>query len=376
MINQEQLFAFIERIYASVTDPSQWSLLLADLNTVLNSSHALFYSQNYADGSAKFGCSQGFDEDVLNLYCNKYGKISPTFHHAKSLPAGQVYTDNMYPNQKEYQSSEFYDYLSKYEMEHLLQVHPLRDENRMSVILFRRNKIQGHYTPNEVKILELLTPHFRQAFKLHKQLHIQTEQSKSIANAVEQLNYGVILVNHQGCIDFMNSTALRYINAQDGLKISQNKLNAIHKPSNDLLQNELCQALKTSANTCFSAGRNIAIQRTSGKRAYGVMILPRSIDSILAIEKSSGVTALIADPESLPQLNTDLLKKQYNLTQRETELILLLTSGKSTNEIAELLNISKETIRSHLKNIFMKTGVNSQTQLVQLLLIGSVHVSC
>jgi DNA-binding NarL/FixJ family response regulator len=49
---------------------------------------------------------------------------------------------------------------------------------------------------------------------------------------------------------------------------------------------------------------------------------------------------------------------QYNLTERELEVLQLLTKGHSTKAIADKLHIGFNTVRSHLKNIYAKLHVN------------------
>jgi len=49
---------------------------------------------------------------------------------------------------------------------------------------------------------------------------------------------------------------------------------------------------------------------------------------------------------------------QYHLTERELEVLQLLTKGHSTKVIADKLDIAFTTVRSHLKNIYAKLHVN------------------
>jgi hypothetical protein len=50
----------------------------------------------------------------------------------------------------------------------------------------------------------------------------------------------------------------------------------------------------------------------------------------------------------------------------------LLADGRSPTEIAEMLNLSKNTLKSQLASIYGKTGTSRQSQLVRLLLQISV----
>jgi DNA-binding CsgD family transcriptional regulator len=54
------------------------------------------------------------------------------------------------------------------------------------------------------------------------------------------------------------------------------------------------------------------------------------------------------------------------LTDREREVTQLLLQGNSAKSIARLLDIAADTARNHLKHIYSKLGVASQTQLFAL----------
>ena len=55
---------------------------------------------------------------------------------------------------------------------------------------------------------------------------------------------------------------------------------------------------------------------------------------------------------------------QYDLTQKEKEVLSSLVEGKSFKMIADALNISYETVRSHMKSIYGKLHVHSNTEAV------------
>jgi DNA-binding NarL/FixJ family response regulator len=50
------------------------------------------------------------------------------------------------------------------------------------------------------------------------------------------------------------------------------------------------------------------------------------------------------------------------LTKRETEILGLISEGKTYTQISEELFISKETSKTHIKNIYSKLQVNSKSQ--------------
>lgn len=58
------------------------------------------------------------------------------------------------------------------------------------------------------------------------------------------------------------------------------------------------------------------------------------------------------------------LKNEYNLTLRENQVLTALVNGKVYKDIASDLNISYETVRSHMKNIYRKIHVTSLSEAV------------
>jgi ATP/maltotriose-dependent transcriptional regulator MalT len=53
------------------------------------------------------------------------------------------------------------------------------------------------------------------------------------------------------------------------------------------------------------------------------------------------------------------------LTPREWEVLDLLCTGQSTDDIANALVLSSETVRSHIKNLLRKLGVSSRQAAVE-----------
>ena len=73
-----------------------------------------------------------------------------------------------------------------------------------------------------------------------------------------------------------------------------------------------------------------------------------------------------------PQVSSYLLRelqepvKPTTLTDREAQVLSLLAQGKSNKEIASYLQIAEDTVKSHIRHILTKLGVQSRTQAVIL----------
>lgn len=69
-------------------------------------------------------------------------------------------------------------------------------------------------------------------------------------------------------------------------------------------------------------------------------------------------------------LSTILLRDLYGLTGAQAAVAERLATGATLEAVAETLEISLHTARSHLRQVFAKTGTARQSQLVSLLLRG------
>jgi len=65
-----------------------------------------------------------------------------------------------------------------------------------------------------------------------------------------------------------------------------------------------------------------------------------------------------------------LLNQQFNhvLTKREIDIVLLVCQGLSNQQISDTLFVSTNTIKTHLKNVFIKTESNSRANLISKML--------
>ena len=65
-------------------------------------------------------------------------------------------------------------------------------------------------------------------------------------------------------------------------------------------------------------------------------------------------------------------KNNYELTKRETAVLVQLAQGKTNKEIADALNVSVHTVISHRKNITHKTGIKSVAGLTVYAMLNNL----
>lgn len=70
----------------------------------------------------------------------------------------------------------------------------------------------------------------------------------------------------------------------------------------------------------------------------------------------------------LSQKNLTEKTNDYNLTDREKEVLTFLVEGLEYKEIGMKMNVSPNTIRNHISNIYKKLHVTSKTQAIRIFL--------
>ncbi len=86
-------------------------------------------------------------------------------------------------------------------------------------------------------------------------------------------------------------------------------------------------------------------------------------------EKPGPYVCIFAREDSVAdRLNLNDIRRQFELTRRETDVLRRTLSGLKNAEVAEDLNISEQTVKDYLSEVYFKSGVKNKFELVSLIL--------
>ncbi|HWR38916.1 MAG TPA: diguanylate cyclase [Patescibacteria group bacterium] len=100
----------------------------------------------------------------------------------------------------------------------------------------------------------------------------------------------------------------------------------------------------------------------SGVEALQIPLGPNGHSGFVSVR--CGINTMRPQGENVPE---NLLRNEgtsYDFTKREQEVIKLITQGKTNKQISEVLMISVETVKVHVKNILAKAETTSRTALI------------
>jgi DNA-binding CsgD family transcriptional regulator len=181
---------------------------------------------------------------------------------------------------------------------------------------------------------------------------------------LDRLDRGVILMDAQGRIIDANSLALQVLRSCSGFTVRSGRLTF----TDPTLEGRMQLAI----NGCkpgLRGGRAILATRVRCRGSDPYRIVVRAVPSH-ADEREVSFFAVVYAPNGLRGISLDVLREVYGLTPAQASVARSLFAGRSVEETARALDLSLNTVRTHLKQIFTKCEVNSQAELMHLLALG------
>jgi DNA-binding NarL/FixJ family response regulator len=106
------------------------------------------------------------------------------------------------------------------------------------------------------------------------------------------------------------------------------------------------------------AAAEVAIRRVVDQaqdRVVRSMVLAACLEIMLAAEDLRAALARVGSPDRSARSG-----ETHGLTQRELQVLRLVTAGRTNKAIAADLVLSERTVDRHVSNIFTKLGVSSR----------------
>lgn len=367
MISDEVLTNLIGTVYDAAADASLWTSLLEALAKSCRADSAALVMHNLGQEVHTISAGWEMDPEAGRLYQQYYGAMDVWALRGRSKPAGYVCSSESLCTTEELVTTEVYnDFMVPYEVAHGMFALVENNGARWASVSMYRNPLSGNFRASDLYVLDRLIPHMQRAFKLHFQFSELKARNQSMESALNLLITGVVFLGIAGVVLSMNSKAEEVFSRTDGLLLRHGKLRAALYVESNCLLGMINGALATATGQGCCAGGTISISRKNG-RPLSVTIVPlHGFNNGLSERAAAAV--FISDPDQNLELPANLLQRCYGLTPAEARLAMILLEGHSLREAADSCGVTQNTVRSQLKSVFLKTGVNRQSELIRLLL--------
>lgn len=355
---------------AATSNQSNNKNFLTLLKNLLNLQHATLIVRQPTTTDPGLIYTSGSDADIA-AFGNEEGAYTSLYIQDPlvNLPLNEVVTlEDITPSDQLIKSEYYQLFLKPFDIYHVAGIDWLYEKNSRISIRFTRDETQGPFTEDDKEFFRLLIPHLEQSVALGIQLRQLDSERQIYAESISKRSMGIITLDKSGNILQCNTTAENYLSEGDGFREVQKHIKINNSAINESFNKHVQEALESIRKHERAPINALAIPRDNGKAGYQLMIKPMLVDSHDESDITPYLTVLIQDPEKNLEISVRTLMNLYQLTMSEATIAILLAEGHTTDEVAVELDIKKNTVRAHLRAMFVKMGVTQQSMLVSLVL--------
>lgn len=290
--------------------------------------------------------------------------------HMVTLPVGSPAASDSFVSLDQLRGTDFYgEILEPWDIGHgaLFVVDDTRKFHFAMTI--HRSSTRGPFTSTELEASQELLPHLRRAMQLRLLLERNREQEKLALEALDQLAAGVLILDSRARVLFANTAAQEIVAARDVLALTDGTVRCRQREQSNILRRLLGSAI------AGGPGGSLLLSAPSRRLPVSALVTPLvgTLAVSLAAQGLQGAAAVfLSDPERHAATSIEHLQALYKLSPTEARVAWLIARSKSIRDAARSLGLSPETVRTHLKHIYAKTGVNRQSALAYLLATAAV----
>jgi len=375
---QEDLLDFVGDIYEASYKPGHWEVVMAKLCQLTGSKSSVLIIENQKSGNRQIISIYGISRILAVAYNAGLGRYDNTF----SLVKTKINDVTILPSQELKQNNpSYYQFILKpSDIGHISVVDLHKDSDiRIGMAVHRSLNAPG-YSNNETNILRLISPHICRAVLIQRELGNAHSEARNMMSLVSKMPMGMLLIDKYGEVKFCNSVAEFVISKHKGLSLVDNKLQA-HNREN---QKQLEFALQNVLDVLHSETEQDKPTVTTVSFSHPQFSFPLVL-FISAAEESgrhpmhSGeeryATVYISDPGGKMNISAGQLAEIFALTNAEAQVALCLVNGLKLADIAEHNGTALETVRSQMKAVFNKLGVNTQQDVIRIIIQTMIPLS-
>ncbi|MDZ5697995.1 LuxR C-terminal-related transcriptional regulator [Chelativorans sp. M5D2P16] len=354
-------------IYDCTLDPSRWGHTLAEIaeallaQSLILSLNDLRHDHLVIDQS--FGWEQHWLEERAQHLPEIHGFLSSWLSPGTSLDEAYVASREI-PPERLAASPYVQRCLKPQGITDITHFFLMYTPTHFSEMVVFRHQRQGLMTDREIAIGKLLLPHLRRAVTISRVLDARAIERERMVQALDALACGVVLTDERGAILHSNRAAERMLCEGAAIRESRGVLEAKVPAAARELRNAIRQAACDEAGM-GKAGLSVRLTDIDALPLFA-HLLPMTGSDLRTSLQPAAVAAVFIGSEPDAESEAEMIARTFGLTRAETRLLTCLLAGRMLAEAAGDLGIAPTTARTHLDNIFLKSGVSRQAELMRL----------
>jgi DNA-binding CsgD family transcriptional regulator len=364
-VSDQHFDRLLDLIYDAGTDEALWTPALVQIANMTSSVGCYLFGADNKAHQVDFYFNGSLSEEAHRVYRERHF-INPMSAYMNFCPAGKlVRSDDILPL-ADLKATDFFDEVFRpQDVAHNAMIVLTAKGDLLAGFTICRSEAQGPFEEDDLRLLSQLYPHLKRALLLGFRLEGYKALQRAEFHVLDRLSVGIILLDRAGRVMFAN-TAARAMTASDGpLRLRNSVLAAVSAAHSQQL-GELI-----GAAACGDAlVRTMGLPHPHDGRIFTVLtssLRSRDIDRFGSLGlRDAAAMLVIRDPARPMQVPVEWIMDAYGLTMAEARVALCAASGATIPETALRLNVSPNTIKTHLRKVFAKTGTSRQSELARM----------
>lgn len=362
------------RFYDCVAGGDDAGALLGDVTETLGFEVGSLVSVSHTARGDEVFCTvaSGIDLEICQKAERKFGVSARTvLRDGSPMPMGSLQDRETLISRERLQQEAFFEEFSRpNRLTEGCKMLLYRAQDRSIFINFGR-PLSGFDPRNRQQAIGLLGPHMVRSTLLQVKLD-QTDALRRLCWAsVNLCPYPVVVLDNNEGVFLANGRAEERIRG-DGLDLTRDGLRAITPAENHRLQQCIRRVIACSESGApIPRDNEVRVTRPSGKRPYRLVVMPVQAERQPLGRRPAAIVVLF-DLDDARHASVERCREVFGLTRSEAEVAIGVMLGQSPEQIAARYGRSLGTVRNLLKRVFVKTGVNRQSELTRLMLLSPV----
>jgi DNA-binding CsgD family transcriptional regulator/PAS domain-containing protein len=376
---EQKALELVGKIYDAAVEPELWEHFLREAACVLEASSGALVAHDLANADINRLITSGFDERILRQYAEHIHKVEIWVDVPENPPnETMILSQEHCTNRQTFQTEMYQDCGRRQGAFHVTEGFVARDEGRFAKVGFQRPVNADPFHEGHRTLLNVLAPHLQRAFQLNRKFWEQNAHSKGMSALLDRLAVGVILLDEEERVVFVNRAAAALLRDNHGLHLRQKMLCGETTGETAALRKLVHEAISTGNGNGngLSPGGGLTLHDKHGEPMH-VQVCPLRTERtpIGLAHESPRAAVFVSAPGKRPVPPEEALQALFRLTPAEGRLAVGLAEGQTLEEIAESFGITKGTARVQLKSIFSKTDTRRQAELVRIVLTSSPAIA-
>ncbi|GGD96653.1 LuxR family transcriptional regulator [Aureimonas endophytica] len=314
---------------------------------------------------AEAAIALGYDPVYGQAYWDRYYTLNPMFHVTKQMGAGVVTRDTdtlRLPSRLVFQETEFYrDWAKPQHLDHVMGEFVERRGDGVLIMALWRSRSEGGFAADEAVAFARLNRHIARAIDIGARLRSAEAEMETLLG---RMPAAVVTLGRDGHVRQANARAEALFALGIALRWEAGRLRTAMPQDQAALDRLLACALDPRFSA-WAEHAAVPIHRADGRpplTARTIAVAHRF--DPFAPDRAASVILTIEGFEAETEAVEARLRRRFGLSAAQGRVAMQLREGRSPAEAAQALGLSVETVRSHLRVLFQRTGTRRQTELV------------